>query len=155
MEKKRHIPFEAIMSFVMMIISGAIITDGMFIHKLSWDAIQYPLVCCLVVFAMAMIEIVKSLAGQKKKEKTESIYHNRKNFFLVAGMLIAYVILMWLFGFMFSSIALTICFTVLFKIQKPVLINIGAGIAIIAIYFVFNKILYIFLPKGMLFNLFF
>ena len=83
------------------------------------------------------------------------VHKNMKNFLIAVGMFSIYALLMWLFGFIVASIVLTFAFLYVFKSKKILWVGLGASIVIVAIYFSFAKILYIFLPKGVLFNLIF
>ena len=141
-----------------MFIVAAIAFDGIFIHKLPLEALKYPVFCFLIVFGTCGIEIVRSIRKQKAEEETveaEPVHYDLKNFLIMVVMLIVYVILLWLIGFIAASIALTIVFTVLYRLNKPVLVNVIATVVIIAVFFIFGKVLYIFLPQGLLFKLIF
>lgn len=155
MEKKKTLPFEATLAIVMMVIVGAIAANGIFMQKLPFEALRYPIFCFIVFFTTCGIEIIRGIRKRKAmgdEYVEKSVYHNRKNYFITVGMLIVYVVLMWLFGFIISSIALTIAFTWYYQIHKVVVVNVVAAAVIISIYFVFSNALYIFLPKGLLFR---
>ena len=158
MEKQIRFPLETVLAIVVMLIMAALAVDGVFIQKLPVEALKYPLFCFFVVFATCAIEIVRSIRKQKvigDKVETKPVHYNKKNFMIMVGLLTAYVILMWLSGFIVSSIALTVVFTLLFKIRRLVLVNIFAAIVVVVIYFVFSNALFIFLPQGLLFKLIF
>ena len=142
--------FEGVMAIVIAAIVAIICLDGILINKLPMEALRYPLVCMAIVGITAVIEVVKAIKG--KDEKQKPVHKNAKNFLVASGLTVAYIILMWLFGFIVSSIALTIAFTVIYKMEKPVAINIGAAVVIIAVYFIFSRLLYIFLPEGLFFE---
>lgn len=158
MEKKKSLPFDAILAIVMMGIMAALAIDGIFIHKLSVEAMKYPLFCFAIVGVACLIEIGRSLQNQKvagEQAKAKPLYYNKKNFFITVGMLGVYVIVMWLFGFIVASVAMSMAFTWFYKIRKWVLVNVVTALVVVAIYFIFSNSLYIFLPKGLLFNLIF
>ena len=149
MEGKR-MKFEGVMAIVIAAIVAIICLDGILINKLPMEALRYPLFCAAVVMLTAAIEIVKAVRNGTGKQKP--IHKNARNFAVAAALMVGYIILMWLFGFIVSSIALTIAFTVIYKMEKPVAINIGAAVVIIAVYLIFSRLLYIFLPEGLFFE---
>ena len=155
MEKKK-VSFQVIMGAVMLLITAAIVADGLVFHKLKTDALSYPLFCAMGVALCCIAEIIKGLKSSAKGAKDEKPVHkNMKNFLIAVGMFSIYALLMWLFGFIVASIVLTFAFLYVFKSKKILWVGLGASIVIVAIYFSFAKILYIFLPKGVLFNLIF
>lgn len=158
MKNQKVLPFEAYISIILMLIVAAIAIDGICIQKLPAEALRYPIFCFIVLFATSAYEIIRDIRKQKQTHDPSTkkpLYHNKKSFLITVGMLVAYVILMWLFGFIVSSIALTVAFTWYYKTRNLVRTNIVAALVIIGIYFVFSYALYIFLPKGLLFNLIF
>lgn len=151
MDNRKKLPFDVIMAIVMMSIVTAIAIDGFFIQKLPMEALKYPCFCFVIFYGACIVEIINAFCKNEKNngEKTR-IHTNFKNFYITFGLLVAYVLLMYLFGFILSSIAMTVAFTLIFKVRKPVLINAGAAVVIVAIYFIFSRVLFIFLPKGLL-----
>lgn len=148
MENKRSVPFDVIMALVLMAIVAAIAIDGIFIQHLPWDALQYPVFCFVVFYAACLIDIWNSLAKKDRKEK--NIHSNVKNFYITLFMFLGYCILTYLIGFIIASIALTVAFTLYYKINKPLWVNLGSAVVIVVLYIVFGRVLYIFLPKGIL-----
>lgn len=149
-KEKRGLSLDAIIAIIILIITVAFAIDGILIQKLPFDALRYPIFCMVVIATTCGIEIFNSCKKNAKTKNKEEVYTNKTNFLLAFAFIIAYAILMWLVGFIISSIALTIAFTLKFKIKHPVPINIGATLVIIGAYFLFSKVLYIFLPKGLL-----
>ena len=152
--EKRRLSIDGIMAIVIFVITALIAIDGFFVHRLSVEALKYPIFCMSVIAIAAVFEVCKSIRSQDEK-KTKSVYVNKKNFMITAGLFLGYIILMWIFGFIVSSIAVTIAFTLIYKVRRPAAVNICAAIIIIAIYYSFRNLLYIFLPEGMLFDLLF
>lgn len=156
MDNRRKLPFDVVMAIVMMVIVTAIAIDGFWIQKLPMEALKYPIFCFVVFYCACVIEIINAFRKKEKKNGEENkIHNNLKNFYITFGLLVAYVLLMYLFGFILSSIAMTVAFTLIFKVKKPLLINIGAALVIIALYFIFSRVLFIFLPKGLITTLIF
>ena len=150
MESQRHFSFSAVMAAIVMAIGLAIIVDGVCVQHLPLEALKYPLFCVMVLCLACVVEIIRGITPASKTKET--IHKNFKNFLITVGMLAAYAVLMWLVGFIFSSIAITLAFTLTFHIRKPIPVNVGAAAVIIAMYFAFSKFLFIFLPKGLLFQ---
>ena len=148
MDKKRGVPFDVVMALVLMAIVASIAIDGIFIQQLPWDALQYPIFCFTVFFVACLIDIWHSIS--KRSENNKGVHTNIKNFYITLLMFVVYCVLTYLLGFIIASIALTIAFTLYFKVNKPIWVNIGAAIVIVALYIVFGRVLYIFLPKGII-----
>ncbi len=158
MEKSNRLPFEAILSIVIMLIMASMAFDGIFVQGLPMKALKYPLFCFAVVFVTSSIEIVRAVRKQKTMgvgEQAKPVHHNLRNYGITTAMLVAYVILMWIFGFIISSVMLTVAFTWYFKVNRLVVVNTAAAVVLIIIYYVFSNALYIFLPKGLLYKLIF
>nr|WP_321305762.1 tripartite tricarboxylate transporter TctB family protein [uncultured Sphaerochaeta sp.] len=157
-ERRKRLPFEAVLALFMMLLVAAIVIDGFFIHELPMKALKYPIFCFSVFFATCVIEIIRSVRKQKtlgEKVEAKPIHHNLRNFSITVGLIVAYVIVMWLFGFIVSSIAITVGFTAIYRVQKNTIVNVVAAVVIITVYFVFSNVLYIFLPEGLLFKMIF
>ena len=157
MENKKKLPFQAIMATIMLLITLAIVADGLVFHKLPSDALSYPLFCALGVALCCLVEIFRGLKNYKKEEckASKPLHLNFRNFCIAVGMFAVYALLMYLIGFIAASIILTFAFLYLFKANKALWIGLGAAIVIVGIYFAFAKLLYIFLPKGLLIKLIF
>ncbi len=161
-KRKIGIPFAAVMAMVIMAMSAAIIIDGICVQKLPMNALSYPMFCAAMVFVAGFVEIVRAFRDQKAASESaetaggkKTLYVNRKNFLISVGLFAAYVVLMWLLGFVISSIAVTAAFVYVFKAKKPLLVVLCSAVVIVLLYILFNKALYIFLPKGLLFGLVF
>ena len=162
MEEKKKIPFDAIMAAVMIVITWVVLGDGLFVHKLTWAALRYPVVCGGMVTLCAVIEIANAFRKQaasgseeEGEKKAKPVFTNRRNFLIMVGLMAAYVLLMWLLGFIISSVAIVVAFTLILKAKKPVWVIIGFTVVIVALYYVFRNYLYVFLPRGLLIKMIF
>ncbi|MGN0907767.1 MAG: tripartite tricarboxylate transporter TctB family protein [Bullifex sp.] len=152
MEKKRTLPFDVIMALVMMAIVTAIAIDGILIQHLPKDALTYPIFCFIVFYAACLTDIWNSF---RKQDREKKVHGNIRNFYITLLMFVCYAALTYLVGFIVASIALTVAFTLYFRMKRPVIVNICAAVVIITLYFIFSRLLYIFLPTGVLFRLIF
>jgi hypothetical protein len=121
-------------------------------------ALKYPIFCFSVFFTTCIIEVIRSVRKQRRlgeNADVKPVHYNKRSFIVTVGMIIGYVVLMWLFGFIVSSIALTIGFTWLYKVRKSVVVNVIAAVIIVIVYLLFSNALFIFLPKGLLFEMLF
>lgn len=148
MKPKKKIPFEAIMVLVVLCLIAIMAFDGFVVQDMPSDARSYPIFVFVVIAIAGAVEIAN--AFRKQNDEKEPVFENRANFFLVAGMIIAYAVAMYLIGFVLSTILFVAIFIWKFKMKHALLYDIGAAAVIIAIYFCFKEILYVFLPSGVL-----
>ena len=152
MKEKKGIPFEAVMAAVIIVIILAMAVDGFLIQKMPMEAAKYPIFVFAVAIAAGVAEIVRCFRKQKTDETRKPVFADRKNFLFIVCAIVVYMFLMWLVGFIVSTIAFTVAFTLRFRMKNLIAVNIGAAAVIVAIYFIFVKLLYIFLPAGVLFD---
>lgn len=150
MEKKKKIPFEAIMTIVVLGLIAIMAVDGLAIEHMPADAAAYPIFVFAVIALAGAVELVNIFRRQKAGKEEKSIFENRRNFLTATAMIVGYAVVMYLIGFVLSSILFTALFVGKFKMKKPLLVDMGAAAVIVAIYFCFQKLLYIFLPSGIL-----
>lgn len=152
--KGKKIPFNAIMALVIMLLVGLMAADGFFIQKLPADATKYPGFLFAVVIVSGIVEIISSFRKQAAEQGKEikPLFENCKNFLIITGMIIGYVLFMWLLGFMISTILFAVLFAWKFRFKHLLIFDISAAVCIVALYFCFEKLLYIFLPAGLLFD---
>ena len=154
MKEKRKIPLDACMAAAVMLIAAAMAIDGFVRQKMPLDAAKYPIFVFAVIFAAGTWEIVHSLKAVKAEGyKAPKVFENRKNFLIISGMMIGYILGIWLVGFIISTIVFSILFAWLFKFKKLVLFSIATVIVTVALYYAIVKLLYIYLPTGILIDM--
>ena len=150
MKQKKKIPFEAIMTIVVLGLIAVMAIDGFAVEHMPADAAAYPIFVFVVIALAGVAELVNIFRRQKAGKEEKPVFENRTNFLIATGMIIGYAVVMYLIGFILSSILFTVLFVGKFKMKKPLLVDIGAAAVIVAVYFCFEKLLYIFLPSGIL-----
>lgn len=158
MKHLKKLPIEVLFAIATIVVVGAIAVDGVFVQKLPSEALRYPYFCFLMIFLACAVEIIKGVrtsAKQENSDEREPIHHNMKNFLTAIVMFAAYIVVMWFFGFIVSSVALMVAFAWRFKMKHLLVIGIVTAIVVSAIHLVFGNVLYIFLPKGLLFDVLF
>ncbi len=153
MKHKKSIPIDAIMSAVVILLVLALAVDGFLRQKIPMEAAKYPLFVFVVTAAAGAIEIVRGVGTGHVD--AQPVFENRKNFLSVCGMVIGYFLAMWLLGFVISTIAFSALFAWRFRLQHLLAFDIAAAAVTIALYYCFEKLLYIFLPTGLVFEMFF
>ncbi|MEM5768779.1 MAG: tripartite tricarboxylate transporter TctB family protein [Bacillota bacterium] len=152
--KGKKIPFNAVMTLVVMLLVGLMAADGQFIQKLPSSATKYPFFIFSVVIVFGIVDIINSFrqqAAERGKER-KPLFENRGNFLIITGMIIGYVLLMWLLGFVISTILFAVLFAWKFRLRHLIIFDLSAAVCIVALYVCFEKLLYIFLPTGLLFD---
>lgn len=155
MKQKKPIPLEVVMAAVIMLLVLALAADGFARQGMPIEAAKYPIFVFCVVIVSGVVEIARCLRAQSSQETgapEKKVFENRKNFLVVSGMIIGYVIAMWLLGFMLSTIIFAVLFAWYFKLKHLIVFDIAAVIVIVGLYYCFEKLLYIFLPAGLLFE---
>lgn len=150
MKPKKKIPFEAVMTIVVLLLVAIMAFDGFAIQKMPSDAAAYPIFLFAVIAIAGVAELLNVFHKQKEGKEEPPVFENRNNFLAVVGMIIGYAVAMWLIGFILSTILFTIVFIARFKIKKAVLVDICAAVVTVAVYLLFEKVLYVFLPSGIL-----
>jgi len=150
MKEKKNSYLEAIMAAFIMFFVAAMAIDG---FDLPMDAIKYPIFIFCIVAAAGIFVIVQTIKASKGADyKPVQPFENRKNFLVICGLIIGYIIVMYLLGYIISSIIFAILTAWYFKYEHMLAFSIGVAIASLGIYYCFVKLLYIFLPTGLLLN---
>lgn len=153
MKKKKTLPLDALMAIIIMLFAGALAIDGFIRQDLPADAVKYPIFVFCVIAIVGLSQVFSSLKASKGDDyKPAKIFENKKNFIVVFGMIVSYIIVMYLLGFILSSIIFAIAVAAYFKYKHLIGFSIGAAIVFTGVYYVFVKLLYIFLPSGLLFD---
>lgn len=151
MKKKPSI--EMIMALVIMLLTAIMAIDGFVFQDIPPEAAKYPVFVFCVIMAAGVAEIIRCVREQKKEEKeAKPVFENPRNFLVVCGMIVGYGILVWLLGFVIATILFTIGFTCYSRLKHLVLFNGIMALVIVGIYFLFERVLQIFLPVGLLFE---
>jgi len=99
-------------------------------------------------------EIVRSLREEKGRQKERPpVFQNRKNFLTVCGMIVGYLLAMYLLGFILSTILFALLFGWRFRFPRLVPFGVAAVAASVGLYLCFTRLMYIHLPQGLLLEL--
>ena len=154
MKQKRGLPLDTVMAAVIVVMILTMAVDGFVRQKMPLDAAKYPIFVFAVILVTGIWEIVHSLkAAEAEGYKPPKVFENRRNFLIISGMMVGYLVAMWLVGFIISTIVFAILFAWLFKFEKLVIFSIAAVIVTIVLYYCIVKLLYIFLPTGILIDM--
>lgn len=151
-EKKKGMPLDAVVVLVLMLFVLALALEGLVRQELPKEATGFPLFVFAVIFAVGCLELFRIWRGQKMDpQKTQKkVFHNRKNFLMMCGLIVGYIVLMCLVGFIISTIVFAIVFAVKFRYKHPLVFGAAAVLVTIGLYYLFRKVMYIQLPVGYL-----
>lgn len=149
--KKQGLSLDAVMALVIVLIVLLMGGYGLFVQRLPAEAVRFPLFVFGVVICAGIGEIIRSLRAEKRREEARPpVFHDRKNFLTVCGMILGYILLMYLVGFILSTILFAAAFGWRFRFRRLVPFGIAAAAVTVLLYFCFTKLMYIHLPQGLL-----
>lgn len=163
---KKYLNLELIMTMVLMAIIGILAIQGVFVEHLSQRSMTFPTFVFSIVAILGVVEITRNVLKTRKKLKTETapaakpepeineetgeVCNPRANLIEIIILTAVYCVLLWLVGFVVSSVALVITYGLRRKYKKPWVIVV-AGIAIILVwYFLFTRLLGVSIFPGIL-----
>lgn len=154
-EKKKGLPLDAVVAFVLMLFIMALAFEGLVRQKLPEEATGFPLFVFAVIFVVGCLELFRIWRVQKTQEQRtqEKVFCSQKNFLAMCGLIIGYILLMCLVGFIISTIVFAIVFAVKFRYRHPLVFGAAAVVVTIGLYYLFKKVMYIQLPMGYLADL--
>ena len=175
-KKTDKITPELVVMVFILLVCLLLFIDGKFVRPISSDAMRFPGVIMIAIVILSAIEAVKDYrkykaSSQEESEEAEAIepdaaepaeakpakknllFSNPRNFLIFLAMTAAYILLIYVFGFLLSSIAFCICFGLIFKFKRKVPLVISSILVSTLLYVTFNTFLKIDLPNGLLLDL--
>lgn len=148
-------------------LSKLLVPGAMFIFTLiliieSWDypdkarifpqTIGFIFLILLTFLIWCILVEMRSINKSDTKDESKNQYDFKK--WLFSGIsIVIYTLLMYLVGFIVSSIIFTAALMWLLGLKRPILVGIITLCSVVLIWTIFQKILYIPLPEGILFNM--
>lgn len=156
--KKKRIPLDTVMAVVIILMILVLAGYGLLAQQLPLEAVRFPLFVFGVVVCAGAGEIFHSLRAQKREEGTEApepppVFYDRKRFLLVCGMIVGYLLAMYLFGFILSTILFAVVFAWQSQFRPLVPFCAVAVAAAVGLSFCFTRLMFIHLPQGILLEL--
>lgn len=159
--KKNGLPLDAVIALVLMLFVLVLAFEGLAVQKLPEEATGFPVFVFAVIFVVGCLELLRIRRGQKKEHQEsqsaqntpKAVFHNRKNFLVMCGLIIGYIVFMSLVGFILATILFTVVFAVKFHYGHPAIFGVIAVFVTIGLYYIFKNVMYIQLPAGFLFDL--
>ncbi len=157
-KKRKRIPLDAVMAFVLMVIVLILAVEGVAVQKLPKGALGFPGFVFSVIFIVGCLELyriwkMQKQEGQERQIKQKDIFYNQKNFMFICGLVFGYLAAMCLAGFVLSTIVFAGAFALVFHYKHPLIFGAVSVIAAIGIYYIFKNVMYIHLPGGLLFDM--
>ena len=165
MKKKSALPLDAGVAIAIIAIIVILLLEGFVRQDIPDLAARFPLAVFAVVIVIGIAEATRSILARKKeneglaanageKAALKPVFKNFKNFIIISCMIIVYSILMYLIGFIPSTIVFSIAFVLFFKFKRVVLFSLCSIVGTIAVYFCFANLMHIRLPVGELVEMF-
>lgn len=159
--KKKSLPLDAAVAIALIAIIVLLSFEGFVRQDMPDLAARFPLAVFGIVVLAGIAEVVRSISANKQKagattggkEKTAEQKNHARNFAVISIMIVIYSILMYLVGFIASSILFFIVFVLFFKFKRIVLFTVCSAIGIVGVYFCFTEFMHIRLPIGELFEM--
>lgn len=152
--KKKRVPLDTVMAAVIILLVLIMAGYGFLVQRLPDEATRFPLFVFGVVVCAGVGEIFRSLRARKREETVSaiepSVFYNRNRFLLVCGMVIGYVITMYLLGFILSTILFAAVFGWQSRFRPLVPFCAAAVVVTIGLYLCFTRLMFIHLPQGLL-----
>ena len=106
---------------------------------------------------IGILDLIKSIREIKNKSDAEKqpLFENKKNFQTICFLMLLYVVLMWLCGFIISSIVFSLLFAWKHHYKRMILFTIVMAVIILIWYLLFTKFLGVQFPAGFIFELIF
>lgn len=153
---KKYFNIELIMTLVILLFIGVLAFQGIVVDDLSDKAMNFPSFVFGVGGILGVAEIIRNVkavqAVEKRSEvsKRKSVFKNKKNFVQFALMTLAYLVLLYLLGFVIASIIMVISYGLIRGYEKKWVI-IVAGVGIILLWYVlFTKMIGVRMLTGVL-----
>ena len=114
----------------------------------------YPMVLLIVSVLMTVGLLIKSVLNLKNEEKQETkVVEQLKIIVPYTVMIVAYLILMKLIGYIAATVVFMISSLVYLKLKNKIVMIVLPLVMTVILYFVFTNYLTVILPKGSLFNI--
>lgn len=153
---KKYFNIELIMTLVILIFIGVLAFQGTVVEDLSDKAMRFPSFVFSVGGILGVAEIIRNVrsvqAAEKKGQaaKRKPVFKDWKNFTQFVLMTLAYLVLLYLLGFVIASIIMVISYGLLRGYEKKWVI-IVAGVGVILLWYVlFTKVIGVRMLTGVL-----
>ena len=159
MKKKSALPLDAGVAIAIIAIIVILLLEGFVRQDIPDLASRFPLAVFVIVIAIGIAEATRSILARKKENEAleadpgkkaapKPVFKNFKNFMVISCMIIVYSILMYLIGFIASTIVFSIAFVFFFKFKRVVLFSLCSIVGTVAVNFCFANLMHIRLPVG-------
>ena len=153
-KKKKGLSLDAVVALILISVILVLTFEGIAVQHLPKGAMGFPGFVFSVILIVGILELLRIRKTQREGHEThENVFVNCGNFMVACGLIIGYLVLMWLVGFILSTIAFTIVFVVKFRYKHVLIFGIAAILAAVGLYYIFKNVMYIHLPDGLLFEL--
>ena len=155
---KKYFNIELIMTLVILAFIGVLALQGA-ADGLSANAMRFPSFVFTVGGILGVAEIIRNVLAVKAEEKSgetkkkKPLFKNKKNLAEFLVLTLVYLVLLYLIGFVLSSIIVVIAYGLRRGFEKKWIIVV-AGIGVIALWYVlFAKLIGVKMLTGVLINL--
>ncbi len=154
---KKYFTVETITTGGILVFIMILAADGIFIKKLSSSAMAFPGFVFGTGILIGILDLIKSIREIKNKSDAEKqpLFENKKNFQTICFLMLLYVVLMWLCGFIISSMVFSLLFAWKHHYKRMILFTIVMAVIILIWYLLFTKFLGVQFPAGFIFELIF
>lgn len=153
---KKRISLDVIMAAVIILMVLVMGGYGLLAQRLPPEALRFPLFVFGVVVCAGAGEIVRSLRAQRREDAAAApaaVFYDRGRFLLVCGMIVGYILAMYLLGFILSTVLFAAVFGWQSRFRPLGLFCGAAAVAAVGLYLCFTRLMFIHLPQGLLLEL--
>jgi hypothetical protein len=160
---KKQLIMNSCLAGIIILLVVLFICEGLFISEIPPSSWIFPGFIFGIVTLLGIAEIAHNIFLARKETKTKAVdpgtdsaqaedtplFTNKKNILVISALMILYVLIFYLFGFLTASIIFAVLYGIYSKYPKKLLFFSVTILIIVALFIIFSKFLGVSFSPGM------